>query len=82
MEKHADELSGTGETGENAPNEAKFDGTMNIVQAQEAIQVTPNPAALSGLDKRWASPLLMKTWPWSVSRFPSVLLRESPVLEG
>ncbi len=37
---------------------------------------------LSGPDKRWASPVLMKTWPWSVSRFPSVFLRESPVLEG
>jgi len=33
------------------PNEANFDETISIAQAQEFIQVTANSGALSGLDK-------------------------------
>jgi len=55
-EKHADELSGIGENGENGPSEANFYETMSIVEAQESIQVTPNSGALSGLDKGVAQP--------------------------
>ncbi len=48
--------SGTGEIGENAPNEANFTETMTIAEAQESIQVTANSGALPELDKGWASP--------------------------
>ena len=44
-------MSGVGEIGGNAPNEANFDETISIVLAQEWIQVTANSGALSGLDK-------------------------------
>ncbi len=50
--KHADELSGTGETGENAPNEANLAESMSIVEAQDPIQVTASSGARSRLDKR------------------------------
>jgi len=56
VEKHADELSWIGESGENAPIEANFDETTSIVQAQEPIQVTPNSGALLRLDKGVAQP--------------------------
>ena len=49
-------MSGMGEIGENAPNEANFDETMSIVEAQESIQVTANSGALSGLDNGAAQP--------------------------
>jgi len=55
VQQHWNAMSGMGEIGENAPNEASFDASMTIVQAQESIQVTPNSGALSGLDKGWAS---------------------------
>ncbi len=45
-----------GEIGENAPNEANFDETISIVEAQDSIQVTANPGAISGLDKGVAQP--------------------------
>jgi len=48
--------SGVGESGEDAPSEANFAETMTIAEAQEAIQVTANSAALSRLDKRVAQP--------------------------
>ncbi len=51
-----DEMHETGEIHENAPNEANFDETMSIVEAQEPIQVTANSGALSGLDKGVAQP--------------------------
>jgi hypothetical protein len=56
VEKHGDLMSGTGEIGENAPNEVNFDETMSIVEAQESIQVTANSGDLSGLDKGVAQP--------------------------
>jgi hypothetical protein len=56
VEQHGDELSGTGEIGENAPSEANFDETMSVVEAQELVQVTANSAALSGLDNGAAQP--------------------------
>jgi len=43
-------MSGMGEISENPPSEANFDKTMSIVEAQEFIQVTANPGALSRLD--------------------------------
>ncbi|MGO9465687.1 MAG: hypothetical protein ACLQIB_03220 [Isosphaeraceae bacterium] len=52
VEKHVDQLSGTGEIGENAPNEANFAESMSIVEAQGMIQFTANPGARSRLDKR------------------------------
>ena len=52
VKKHADEPSGTGEIGENAPNEANFAESMSIVEAQDPIQVTANSGARSRLDKR------------------------------
>ena len=48
--------SASGRIGENAPNEANFDETMSIVEAQESIQVTANSGALSGLDNGAAQP--------------------------
>jgi hypothetical protein len=56
VERHGDELSGTGEIGENAPNEANFDETMSIVEVQESIHFTANSGAVSGLDNRAAQP--------------------------
>jgi hypothetical protein len=38
------------------PNEANFDETMSIVEAQESIQVTADSGALSGLDNGAAQP--------------------------
>ena len=49
-------MSGIGEIGENAPNEANFDETMSTAEAQRSIQVTANSGALRGLDKRAAQP--------------------------
>ncbi len=50
MEETGDEMNGTSEIDENAPNEANFYETMSIVEAQEPIQVTADSGALSGLD--------------------------------
>ncbi|MGO9465665.1 MAG: hypothetical protein ACLQVF_16110 [Isosphaeraceae bacterium] len=52
VENHDDELSGTSEIGENAPNEANFAESMSIVEAQGPIQVTADSGARSRLDKR------------------------------
>ncbi len=49
--KHADELSGTGEIGENVANEANFAESISIVETQHPIQVTANSGARSRLDK-------------------------------
>ena len=49
-----DAITGMGEIGEDAPNEADFDETMSIVEPQDPIQVTANPGALSGLDNATA----------------------------
>ncbi|MGO9466777.1 MAG: hypothetical protein ACLQIB_09785 [Isosphaeraceae bacterium] len=48
VEQHGDEMNGTGESDENAPNEANFEETTSIVEPKESIQVTVNSAALSG----------------------------------
>jgi hypothetical protein len=40
-------MSGMGEIGENAPNEAKFAESTSIVEAQDSIQVTANSGARS-----------------------------------
>jgi hypothetical protein len=56
VERHGDEMNGTGEIGEGAPSEANFAETMSIVEAQEFIQVAANPGALSGLDNGVAQP--------------------------
>jgi len=56
VEQHGDERGGMGEIGANAPNEANFDETMSMVEAQEAIQVTANSGDLSGLDNGAAQP--------------------------
>jgi len=56
-----DGASGVGRHGtqpdrSDAPSEANFDETMNIVEAQESIQVTANSGARSGLDNGAAQP--------------------------
>jgi len=56
VEQHGDEMNGTGEIGENAPNEANFGETIGIVEAQESTQVTAKSGALSGLDNGVAQP--------------------------
>jgi len=56
VEQHGDERGEMGEIGENAPSEANFEETISIVEAQEAIQVTANTGALSGLDNGVAQP--------------------------
>ncbi len=56
VEQHGDLTNGIDEIGENALNEAKFDETMSIVEAQESIQVTANSGALTGLDNGAAQP--------------------------
>jgi hypothetical protein len=50
VEPHRDEVSGMGEIGEDAPNEANLDEAMSIVEPQESIHVTANLGALPGLD--------------------------------
>jgi len=56
VEQHADPVSGIGEIGQNAPNEANCDETMSIVEARESIQVTANSDDLSGLDNGASQP--------------------------
>ena len=49
-------MSGIGEIGENAPNEASFAEPMSIVEAQDSIQVTANSGARSRLDNGVVQP--------------------------
>ena len=53
VEKHADELSGTGEIGENAPNEAR--ATFNLGKEEEPDSETFhwNPAGLNPARQSW-----------------------------
>jgi len=55
-QKHWDEQSEMGEISASAPNEANFDETMSIVEAQESIQVMASSGALSRLDNGAAQP--------------------------
>ncbi len=50
VQQDVDEMSGMGEIGENASNEANFAESMSIAEAQEPIQVTANSGARSRLD--------------------------------
>jgi hypothetical protein len=47
VQQDGDEMSGTGEIGVNAPNEANFAESTSIVETQDSIQVTPNSGARS-----------------------------------
>ncbi len=47
VEQHGDEMNGTGESGENAPNEANFAESTSIVEAQDLIRVTANSGVRS-----------------------------------
>ncbi len=49
-------LSEMGEIGENAPNEANFDETISIAEAQKSIQLTADSGARPGLDNGVAQP--------------------------
>ncbi len=51
VQQDGDEMSGMGEIGENAPNEANFAESTSIVEAQDSIQVTANSRARLRLDK-------------------------------
>jgi hypothetical protein len=50
-DQQGDFLSGTGEIGENATNEANCDESTTIVEVRDSIQVTADSDAFSGLDK-------------------------------
>ncbi len=56
VEQHGDLMSGMGEIGGDAPNEANFDEMMSTIEPQDSIQVTANPGAFSGLDNGVAEP--------------------------
>ncbi len=51
VQQDGDEMSGMGEIGENAPNEANCAESTSIVEAQDSIQVTANSRARLRLDK-------------------------------
>ena len=53
---HGDEINGTVEIDENAPNEANFDETMSIAEPQQSIEVTADSDARSALDNGAAEP--------------------------
>ncbi len=50
IQVHTDELTDPGEISQNATNEANFDETMSVIEAQEPVHVTANSGELSGLD--------------------------------